>query len=402
MTSPDVLIFEPNVGGHHAEFTCHLLRYWLANVRDGRLLATVAPGLLEQQPRLSAEAIRPPRTDRAEFSAPLPGNEKTLWRKSRCNRELLAGAIERHRPRHVLVMYLDHAQLALATGLRFSFPVRISGILFHPTLHYQRRRSLNPRSYLQGMRKRLILRAIGRNPHLDTVFTLDSTAVPSLRRLGLDAVALADPVIQDRGEDCPARQMRSRFGLDPDRKVLLLFGSLTARKGVAQALTALSLLPTEAARRISLLMAGPLDSELRAHVETLAAAARAAGVQIVQHDAYIQNDAVQSYMGASDLILAPYQRHFGSSAVLVRAALAGRPILSQEFGLMGVNVRTHRLGQAVDTSQPAEIAAAISRFMANPSLGFDPESARNYAHANTPESFCQTIMERLAPRLPRL
>jgi glycosyltransferase involved in cell wall biosynthesis len=298
-------------------------------------------------------------------------------------------------------MYLDHAQLALASGLRFPFPVRISGILFHPTLHYRSHESFSPRSYLQGLRKRLILRAIARNPHLDTVFTLDSTAVPSLRSIGLDAVALPDPVVQDHLGGRTPRQMREHFAMEPGRRVLLLFGSLTARKGVLQTLEALTLLETAEARRIALLMAGPLESAMRPSVEALVAKARSRGIQVIQHDAYIQNEAVQSFVEAADLVLAPYQRHFGSSAVLIRAALAGRPVLSQEFGLMGANVRAHGLGQAVDTARPPAIASAVSGFLKDPALGFDTEVARKYAHANTPELFCRTIINRLAPSFHR-
>jgi glycosyltransferase involved in cell wall biosynthesis len=298
-------------------------------------------------------------------------------------------------------MYLDHAQLALATGLRFPFPVRISGILFHPTLHYQSHGSIDPRRLLQGLRKRLLLRSVARNPHLDTVFTLDPTAVPSLRALGLDAVALPDPVVQDGFEGGTAQQMREQFDLAPDRNLLLLFGSLTARKGVSQTLEALALLEPAEAQRIALLMAGPLEPALLPLVEKLVAKARSRGIQVALHNAYIENGAVQSFMGAADLILVPYQRHFGSSAVLIRAALAGRPVVSQEYGLMGENVRTHRLGQAVDTGRPPAIAAAISMFLREPGVGFDPEVARSFARANTPELFCRTIIDRVAPSFSR-
>jgi glycosyltransferase involved in cell wall biosynthesis len=242
---------------------------------------------------------------------------------------------------------------------------------------------------------------IARNPHLYTIFTLDPTAVPSLRALGLDAVALPDPVAQDGLEGATSQRMRERFELAPDRKMLLLFGSLTARKGVSQVLEALALLESADARQIALLMAGPLDSALLPLVEELVSKARSRGVQVAQHNAYIENDAVQSFMKAADLILVPYQRHFGSSAVLIRAALAGRPVLSQEYGLMGENVRSHCLGQAVDTGRPPEIAAGISRFLRDPGAGFDPEAARKFARANTPETFCRTIIARLAPNFSR-
>jgi glycosyltransferase involved in cell wall biosynthesis len=286
-------------------------------------------------------------------------------------------------------------QLALAAGLRFPFPVRISGILFHPTLHYRPAGRFSPRDYVQRLRKRLFLRLIAQNPHLDTVFTLDPTAVPSLRKLGLDAVALPDPVIQTAGDGRTREEMRLLYGIEPGRRVLLLFGALTARKGVLQVLEAVRLLPPQAARSIALFLAGPLDPELRPRVTDLVALARGRGVQVVRHDAYIQNGSVQAFIGAADLVLAPYQRHFGSSAVLIRAALAERPVLSQEFGLMGAYVRQHGLGQAVDSGSPAAIAAGIEAFLLDPSAGFDPARSRQFVLANTPERFCETLLSRV-------
>ncbi len=397
MKAPDLMIFEPNLGGHHAEFTCHLLHFWLNTVPEGRLLAAVAPGLLEQQAALSAGAIDPPRTSLAVLAGPLPGGAKGLLRKGRRNQRLLKDAIERHRPRNVLVMYLDQAQLALAMGLRFPFPVRISGILFHPTLHYSRERTLNPMVHLQRLRKRLMLAMMARNPHLGTVFTLDGSAVPSLRRMGLDAVALPDPVIPSETDGRTADEVRRHHKLEEGRRVLLLFGALTARKGIIPLLQAIALLPPAAARKTALLMAGPLDPSLSARVEHLSSIARSAGVQVVHHDAYIQNGAAQALMRASDLVLAPYQRHFGSSAVLIRAAMAGRPVLSQDFGLMASNVREFRLGQCVDTGEPTAIAEGIESFLENPSPGFDPEYSQRFVQNNTPELFCRTILSHLQP-----
>jgi glycosyltransferase involved in cell wall biosynthesis len=397
MTSPDLMIFEPNMGGHHAEFTCHLLQYWRRHVPAGRLLAALPAGLLEQQADLSTCAIDPPRTSLALLPGPLPGPATSMIRKGRLNRQLLTDAIRRYRPRKVLLMYLDHAQLALATALRFPFPVRISGILFHPTLHYPAPPTRSPGLHFQRLRKRLILRLIARNPHLDTVFTLDPSAVPSLRLLGLDAVALADPVMpMPAGSSAPAAPPVFQ-GLEPGRKILLLFGALTARKGVIPLLQGLALLPAASARRIALVMVGPLDAELRSEVRRLAVQARDAGVQVIHHDAYIQSSAAQGIIRAADLVLAPYQLHFGSSAILIRAAQADRPVLSQAFGLMGTNVREHRLGQAVDAGKPAAIAAGIEAFMKNPSVGYDSNAARNFAAANTPDRFCAAIMARLAP-----
>jgi glycosyltransferase involved in cell wall biosynthesis len=292
---------------------------------------------------------------------------------------------------------MDHAQMGLALGLRFPFPVRISGILFHPTLHYPAARSFNPKAHLQRLRKRWLLQLVARNRHLDTVFTLDASAVPSLKALGLRAVALADPVGPGNVDARTPQEMKRLHGIDPDRKVLLLFGALTARKGVVPMLKSVAMLPPWAARQVALLMAGPLDPALRPQVSLLSSGARAAGVQVVHHDAYIQSGSAQPFMEAADLVLAPYQRHFGSSAVLVRAARAQRPVLSQEFGLMGANVRDYGLGQCVDTADPGAIAAGIETFLNEPGSGYDRQRSAGFVQANTPDRFCRTLLSHLLP-----
>jgi hypothetical protein len=43
----------------------------------------------------------------------------------------------------------------------------------------------------------------------------------------------------------------------------------------------------------------------------------------------------------------------------------------------------------------------VSRFLKEPGVGFDPEAALSYARANTPELFCRTIIDRVAPGFSR-
>ncbi len=50
-----------------------------------------------------------------------------------------------------------------------------------------------------------------------------------------------------------------------------------------------------------------------------------------------------------DVVLIPYQRHVGSSGLLIWAASAGKPVITQDFGLIGALTRAYKLGQTVDT-----------------------------------------------------
>lgn len=395
---PVTLLFDPYRGGHHAEYVCHLLQAWHTSGRRERLIAALPAGLLETQPDLCADALAAPEISIIELPPPLPNPTDPLWTMGRANARLLRSVIEEHRPARALAMYLDHLQLGLGLGLRFPFPVRISGILFRPTLHYPAS-TVSLKEQLRRVRKKLLLRGMAGNPHLEYVFSLDHTAVSPLQRIGLQAVPLPDPVAPSSTGASPYQPtVREYFGIEAPRRLFVLFGALDERKGLLPLLDALARLDSEQLRRVAVLLAGPLATHLRAEVADRVQRLQAHGGQVVLHDVFIPVGEIQPLLHAADLVLAPYQRHVGSSAVLIRAAAAGRPVLSQEYGFMGAQVRRHCLGRTVDTTTPDALTDALADAIEDPSAGFDPTKAATFAAANTPTTYADAILDRLAPR----
>lgn len=395
---PRLLIFDPYTTGHHAEHFRHIMKAWPHLTDSGLLVAATSPRLLEQHPDLLdyAGAERRVTIDSLPAALQIDQPGLSLVASGRRHRRVLQDLVERHRPEHLLLLYLDHAQFALATGLRFDHPLSISGILFRPSFHYRRigspPESLSAR--LRDERKRLVLWAALRNPHMHTVLSLDPTAAPGIEALSRHARALPlpDPVAPGpSGGD--ASVMREAFGIAPGRKLALLFGALAERKGVLPLLDALRLLSDHTASQLSVLLAGRIHGSLRAHVDAATEALRESPLQLVVSDAFVPDGEIQSLVRASDLILVPYQQHLGSSGVLVRAAAAQRPVLSQDYGLMGYQTRHHRLGQAVDTVRPEAIAAALEAFVADPTRGFDASRAAAFAEANSVEAYTRTLYD---------
>ena len=98
----------------------------------------------------------------------------------------------------------------------------------------------------------------------------------------------------------------------------------------------------------------------------------------------------------ADCILAPYQRHVGSSGIMVRAAAASRPVLSQSFGLMCRLTETSSLGVTCDTTSTEELPEGIHRCIHNPVESyFDASTAREFAEANTAEAFARTLLSQI-------
>jgi glycosyltransferase involved in cell wall biosynthesis len=297
-------------------------------------------------------------------------------------------------------MYFDHVQLSLAFGLRFSFPVRVSGIYFRPSFHYSDTGILVGRgngSRGTDARKRLMLLSAVRNPHFQTLFCLDPFAAEWLREHHprVRAVDLPDPVDPVPILTPPSNALA---GVGASRSKLLLFGALDDRKGVRPVVDALRTLPTEAQARLALVCAGPFIGAARAELLTELEELRTnSAVEVVVEDRYHEESEIQPLVAGADLVLLTYDCHIGSSNVLVRAAAAATPVLAQEYGLLGALVRRHRLGTTLDARSPDAIATALTRWVVDgpSSITFDAASARAFASANISARFTETVFGEL-------
>ncbi|MEP0545430.1 MAG: glycosyltransferase [Rhodothermales bacterium] len=393
-----LMLFEPNSGGHHAGYIAHVLQAWRNLTLPGRIAAVVSPRLFDEHPTLRDLAFDDGH-GAAEFvempEAPaLKG--RSLLAKGIGERRLLKEYTERLRPEHVVHMFMDHGQFALATGLRFSYPVEISG-LFLRISHQRALPDETMHERVVRLRKRWLLWAALRNPHMGVVFSADPTVAPAVRALDPSArtATLPDPVPLPSGNAEPV-ETRMAYGVEPDRQLVLLFGVLAERKGVFKMLEALRRLPDAVCARLCVLFAGPVETGLEGRLHSaMDAVRREHPVQLLLHEAYLHEPEINALLGAADLALLPYQGHSGTSSVLIRASGTQRPVLSQSYGLMGEQVREHALGQAVDASDPQAIADGLIRFLENPTVGFDPARARAFAEMHTPHAYAEAMLAHL-------
>ncbi len=399
MTESPALLVQPADGGHQAEHLLWIVRAWIDAEERRPLLVTAPPGLLEREPRL-AEAIEASEGTVRAVPFPDPTRRTTgtafsnalalhRWRP-------LAEVVRQERPRDVALLSFDHFLASLAARRPLPAGVRLSALTLRPTLHYDEigspARGLRERAARHA--KRLVTAAALRHPNLTTVFTLDPTAAPALDRLGpARAVPVPDPtppepIAHDR------EAVRAELGVERGRQLAVLLGRLDERKGVLATLRALLEIPPDGAAGLCVVLWGRVHPAIETPFHELCAEVEArTRVQLVVRTDYVPVDWLSSVVAAADAVLLPYDRHVGSSGFLVRAAGAGVPVVSQDFGLMGHLVRTHRLGRTVEATDSAALARALEGVVEAPMRGFDAEAALRFAQSQTAEAFAAPFLD---------
>lgn len=391
-----ILVFEPDLEGHSQEWLQHLVDFVVADPR--------APALSILAPASLCEALarsQPPGAPgRVGFIALSEAERQACGR-----RPLSLAAFARWwvMRRHVrqsgadLGFFLSLDLLTLPLALRLGAHGRpLAGILFRPSVHYAALGNYRPAwsERLRDLRKDVLYRLALSNPAMRSILSLDPFFPFHARhhyRGGRKVEALPDPA----HPAASGAAASPREALPPDRLTFLLFGYLTERKGPLVVLEALARLPDAVARRIGVLFAGRIDPAIRAEIERRCAAlaTRQPGLWLRVDDRRLDEGELDDLVVRSDVVLAPYQRFVGSSGVLLWAARAGRPVLAQDYGLVGRLTREHRLGATADSSDPAKLARAIERMVEHgPATFFDRPSARRFVEARTPRRFAEQVL----------
>ena len=406
--SREIMLFDLSVGGHHPTYIRYLIQDWHQQKRSENLSIVVVPKFLTEHEDV-VKLAGSYNSNKIRFVAITSEEETQLnSRNSRLKRafrnfrewQLLCKYATQLNVDHCLILYFDTCQQPLALGL--SSPCPFSGIYFRPTFHYsQFQNSQTPGKNKQSnWLEKLILSRILRHPKLKTLFCLDPVAVSSLHhqfKTSAKVVHLPDPVEPFPPSSLSCLEIRERLGIQPNRKVFLLFGALTERKGVHQLLEAISSLPSQLCDQICLLFVGKLALRIETQFKSqIKAVCQAKPVQILGNYEYIPDSEIPQYFQVADLILAPYQRHVGMSGILLLAAAAEKPLLSSDYGLMGELVHRYELGLTVDSTQPSEIAQALTQFMLSSSPNFgNPEKMKQFVRDNSAQKFAEIIFNEI-------
>lgn len=394
--------------GHHFDYIYYLAAHWKMHYESDKLTIVVSPEFIERNRVAIGDFDSMASTGNIKFKPITQQEAKSLIASSRIGRglrrlkewRLLCKYSKLVNADHCLIMFIDKLQLPIILGLKP--PCSFSGIYFQPSFHYKKLHGESKKhkifhniSSLKEIRDFVFLFSTNKNAKFKYLFTLDPYAVKYIKEQYKDfeCIHLADPIEPLEVNENLSVKLNNL--VQPGRTKFLIFGCLDERKGVSKFLTAIEALPSEICEKICLILVGQLDSSLKSYLpDRIKCLSKEKLVQFICDFDFVDKDKVCAYFDISDIVLSIYQNHIGMSGILLLAALFNKPVLSQNYGLMGKLVKTYNLGLTVDSTKPEKIAESIKYILNSPlDMIFDVEGMIEFSAANSADKFARTILD---------
>lgn len=395
------LVICPSEHGHYGTYVKYLLDYMAEAGLDPQQLALVVPkGFAHKR----ADVVAQSRTVGVTLHYYTPWalehpRLRTVAGPLGDWREALSVARKMNAERVVFLNFDALAQICLPWT--HNVPFRVSGILYRPFPHYRvfPATRLSTALELKRVRQELVLTQACRNPQLEALYWLDPHAAKYMNtRTTPRNVWLPDPVEREQPSAPDLERVRRNLGVPPNGRLWLVFGADIVRKGTREILRALP--SGECARDVTLAFVGPIyQGQAQSLFDAVAEARPRFAGNIVVHPEFVPENEVACYFHAASLVFTLYHHHMGSSGALVRAAAAGTPVLSTEFGLLGYLTQTRKLGFTCNVKHEVALRNALRQAAQGVfSRAFDPTSARQFALEHDKSTFARKLL--LGPTQP--
>lgn len=372
-----VLIYERQDEGHHLPYLKLVLEaFTAAGVKVTLCLDLEGKRLQHAEAFLSA--VIPRTTGRVECGALPAGNTwqraVSAWRTAGCE-HLFFNCFD-----EVASPLLRRAAFGLLPDRALSG--RVSGI-------YVRCRSLDPRIRGHWLKKAGMRRMLQRG-YFHRLLVLDESVAQLHGTIGHSIGFLPDPWHSHCHIDCT--QARAELGLKPDAIVVLHYGHGNRRKGLHLLLQACSQLDNP---DIHILCAGQIanDPSLRRSLDGHISSKRATHL-----DRFLNDREEALCFAACDVVALPYIGHYGSSGILPRAAVAGKPVIASGEGLIGQRVRQYGLGMLHTSGNADSIASTLQAMVTTAKRGdslVNPQNLESFARQTSPQNFRDTLIRHL-------
>ncbi len=401
LPSKEVLIVDFASSGHHPKYLRQLVRYGLRMETEGRTRLLIARELLIRTER---ELAPEDQIILRQRTVVIEDHPAYIWLLKWVRIQTIVETLfveyiiaQQASDCEILLFYLDPFLYQLAFS---PLPRKcVSGLLFRASFHHRSKgfRPAGIREHFLYLAKYITCYVCAWRQGVHRVLGLDPFAqqYAEVKWLTTKYITIPDPIGPE--PDAPMSYFAPRKRVQDSRLIFLLCGELSRRKGVLVVLRALAALEPDHQRRVRLRLVGAIHGAERdlvlAGLKNAREVESPAGLLLDLDDRFVSDEELDNHIADADVVLALYERSYGSSGTLIRAAAFGRPLIATDEGFVGHCVRVHRLGAPVNVHDIDAVAEAFRKFIVTGVVkGFDEKSARDYASSCSPDDFAQRLL----------
>ncbi len=321
---------------------------------------------------------------------------KSVLRRAAVEMDYLSKLIYEYDAKRLIFMHIDAFQYEVGRTAIRRLGVRFSGLLFLPfRKQYEDGSTLRARLKREwrGWRKGWQIRWMLRNPQLERIFFLnDKQGVREYnQRFGDRFEHLPDPIEVGQKTLVPVEELKTKYGVEDERRVFLIYGHLSSRKNVPNILAALKRIEPKQRQDICILICGEPEKGYESTLYTTIGEAekKYPEVRFVKHFRFFGPADTNEVFKVADIVLVPYINFFSSSNILGLAAKYSKPLIAANLGVMEGLVNHYKLGVTVAPHRPEAIAQAMNMYLNQNQIVID---GRQYLQDHSAEVFCQKLL----------
>jgi len=356
-----VLIFDPVISGHRFNYL-RIITTALKNANHTAILLTLeaykdAHKALELQKEcegyLKVEYLKLNKWQKNIYAG------DKLYNKELINyllvRNYLAQRKQYQNVDFIFFPYVDSLARLLSFIKNPFFGIKWSGISMVPSFHYVRMKVQVPPVKFIKLKAFIFINLL-KNKYLSQLLTIDLPLEEYIGRyypkLKHKIKYLPDPVEMHGKIDKDTA--RKNLGISPDSGVILLYGSISERKGVLELLKAAQ--HNNFPKHVKVIIAGVQTAEVKSKINSLP---KNGNDQVIIINRFLTYEEEYALFKASDVVWCGYKNFYGMSAVLVHAAAMGRPVISSKEGVAAWLTERYQMGVAIDIKEEKEVIHAI-------------------------------------------
>lgn len=290
-------------------------------------------------------------------------------------------------PDIVYLVNLDYCDKIIALrGSPFG-KVPFSGMMMDIKYH-RAAMGLGPPARINWLYEKLFRRVL-RLPTLHTATVIDEAFLTYIKRINCleyRKIRFVPDVGQVSGTES-RESARAALGFHADDFVILIYGSLTQRKGIHELLDAIDmpLMP----KQVKLLVAGTPNLDIVSLLSNLKSVKLKKENRLIESLGFHDDTQEFRVFRSANLVWVGYVGRFnGSSGVLYQAGSLALPVIGNRSGLIGWLIQQHSLGLAVDPKNVQEVVNAVCNMYEDRSLRYSSGiNGYNLAAMHTGEQY---------------